>query len=157
LGRMMENELVGSDLKLENHRNVSDIRLATVLFISMIVFAIVVYWVFSSVVLLVIVVIVAAPIPITTVLNEYFRTPIQVEICKEGFLMRFKYSRQRFVPWSHVQRITLESDNLIGRSSSFRQGYVRVSGERLPYHFERKVTVAISDKYESETGRRVIR
>lgn len=154
---MAENKLASSGLRLENQRNVSDLRLATVLFIGMLVFAILIYWIFSSVVLLVIALIVASPIPITSILNEYFRTPIQVEIHKEGFLMRFKYSRQRFVPWGHVQRITLEPDSLIGRIGGYRQGYVRVIGERLPYHFERKVAVAIVDKYESTTGHRMVR
>jgi hypothetical protein len=154
---MMENELIDSDLRLENHRNVPIIRMATVIFIGVFAYGLVISWIFHSVVLLIISLIVSAPIPVVTVLNEYFRTPIQVDIREEGFQMRFKYSKQRFVPWSNVERITLGPDHPTGLIKSFKQGYVRVFGERLPYHFERKVAVAIVDKYESATGRRVVR
>lgn len=85
----------------------------------------------------------------------YWRTPTSIQIMPKGFLLRFRFSRPRFVAWEEVRDMHIPSVDSSFRNRKRRLASLRLMHNRSPYMIGSAIAVEIARSYQLSMGRQI--
>ncbi len=143
--------------RIDNPANWSLLALAAVVVSMLLVLGIALSVITDNPLPLVLGILVSLPPLGATLYTELNRRPIGILIKEDGFLMKMRSSKTRFVVWGDIRDVYLFDENMGTQvdgswGTRGRYGSVRLKGERIPYSFPSETVREIVRAYSSKIG-----